>query len=215
MSIASNPGFAQMHEHEPGHGLSLFEDPAAPGASTRTARAMPGAWRSTSIPASAAAPASSPARPRTTSRSSAASRCSPRARCTGSASIATSRETDAGNPDDRLSAGALHALREGPVRGRLPGRGDDAQRRGAQRDDVQPLRRHALLLEQLPVQGPAVQLPPVFRRDDAQPEADAQPRRDRAAARGDGEVHILRAADQRGADQRRDRESRRWAATRS
>ena len=37
-------------------------------------RATPGAWRSTSTPASAATPASSPARPRTTSRSSARSR---------------------------------------------------------------------------------------------------------------------------------------------
>ena len=37
---------------------------------------------------------------------------------------------DTTQPQDRFSAGALHALRESPVRGRLPGRGDDAQRRG-------------------------------------------------------------------------------------
>ena len=55
-------------------------------------------------------------------------------------------------------AGALHALRERAVRGGLPGRRDDAQRRGPQRDDLQPVRRHAVLLEQLPVQGPAIQL---------------------------------------------------------
>ena len=51
--------------------------------------------------------------------------------------------------------------------------------------------------------------------DDTQPEADAEPRRDRAAARGDGEMHLLRPADQRGADRRRDRGSRRSGATRS
>ena len=33
---------------------------------------------------------------------------------------------DASQPQDRFSARSLHALREGPVRGRLPGRGDDA-----------------------------------------------------------------------------------------
>ena len=73
--------------------------------------------------------------------------------------------------EDLLPAHPLHALREGPVRARLPRGSDDAQRRGPQRDDVQPLRRHPLLLEQLPVQGPPVQFLPVFRRDDAQPEA--------------------------------------------
>ena len=57
-----------------------------------------------------------------------------------------------------LPAGAVHALRERAVRVRLPGRGDGPQRRGAQRHDLQPLRRHALLLEQLPLQGAAVQL---------------------------------------------------------
>ena len=74
---------------------------------------------------------------------------------------------DTSQPQDRLSARALHALREGPLRGRLPGRGDDAQRRGLERDDLQPLRRHAVLLEQLPVQGAPVQFLPLFRRDDA------------------------------------------------
>ncbi len=37
-----------------------------------------------------------------------------------------------------------------------------AQRRGPQRDGLQPLRRHALLLEQLPVQGAALQLLPLL-----------------------------------------------------
>ena len=58
----------------------------------------------------------------------------------------------------RGPADAVPALRERAVRVRVSGRGDDAQPRRAQRDDLQPLRRHAVLLEQLPVQGPAVQL---------------------------------------------------------
>ena len=40
----------------------------------------------------------------------------------------------------------------------LPGRGDRAQRRRPERHGLQPLRRHALLLEQLPVQGAPLQL---------------------------------------------------------
>ena len=84
-------------------------------------------------------------------------------------------------PRDALPAGAVHALREGPVRGGLPGRGDLAQRRGAQRDDLQPVRRHPVLQQQLPLQGPAVQLPPVLRHRDAGAQADAQPRRVRCA----------------------------------
>ena len=59
-----------------------------------------------------------------------------------------------GNLDDPgivLPAGAVHALRKRAVRAGLPGGGDGAQRRRAERDGLQPLRRHALLLEQLPV----------------------------------------------------------------
>ena len=56
-------------------------------------------------------------------------------------------------------AGAVHAVRERAVRAGVPGRGDRAQRRRPERHGLQPLRRHALLLEQLPVQGAAVQLP--------------------------------------------------------
>ena len=158
--------------------------------------ATPGAWRSTSTPASAATPASSPARRRTTSRSSARSRSRAAARCTGSASTATSRAT-VDDPDDLPPAGAVHALRERAVRGRLPGRRHRAQRRRPERHGLQPLRRHALLLEQLPVQGPALQLLPLRRLGHAEPEAAAQPRRHRAQPRRDGEVHLLRAAHQR------------------
>ena len=51
-------------------------------------RATPGAWRSISMPASAATPASSPARPRTTSPSSGRRRWRRAGRCTGCGSTA-------------------------------------------------------------------------------------------------------------------------------
>ena len=40
----------------------------------------------------------------------------------------------------------------------LPGRGDDALDRGPERHGLQPLRRHAVLREQLPLQGAPLQL---------------------------------------------------------
>ena len=67
-------------------------------------------------------------------------------------------------PDALPSAGDVHALRAGAVRAGVPRGGDDAQRRGPQRNDVQPLRRHAVLLEQLPVQSAAVQFLRLQRR---------------------------------------------------
>ena len=57
------------------------------------------------------------------------------------------------NPQTVFPAGAVHALRERAVRAGLSGRGDGPQRRRPQRHGLQPLRRHALLLEQLPLQG--------------------------------------------------------------
>ena len=62
-----------------------------------------------------------------------------------------------------LPAGAVHALRERAVRVRLPRRGDRPQRRRPQRHGLQPLRRHALLLQQLSLQGAALQLLPLRR----------------------------------------------------
>ena len=64
-------------------------------------------------------------------------------------------------PEDVLPAGAVHALRERAVRACLPGRRDRAQRRRPQRHGLQPLRRHAVLLEQLPVQSAPLQFLPV------------------------------------------------------
>ena len=46
-----------------------------------------------------------------------------------------------------------------------------AQRRGPERHGLQPLRRHAVLLEQLPVQGAALQLPPLLGLGHAEPQA--------------------------------------------
>ena len=50
------------------------------------------------------------------------------------------------------------ALRRRPVRAGLPGLRLGPQRGGPERPGLQPLHRHAVLLEQLPVQGAAVQL---------------------------------------------------------
>ena len=58
----------------------------------------------------------------------------------------------------RAPAGDLPPLRERAVRAGLPGRRDRARRRRPQRHGLQPLHRHAVLREQLPVQGPPVQL---------------------------------------------------------
>ena len=60
------------------------------------------------------------------------------------------------------------------VRSGVPGRGDDAQRRRPERHGLQPLRRHAVLLEQLPVQGAPLQLPALPGLGYAEPLADAQ-----------------------------------------
>ena len=81
-----------------------------------------------------------------------------------------------------------------------PGRRHRAQPRRTQRHGLQPLRRHALLLEQLPLQGAAFQFLAVRRLCNRQPEADAQPRCDGAQARRHGEMHLLRAAHPRGRD---------------
>ena len=121
------------------------------------AQGTAGAWRSTSTPAPAARPASSPARRRTTCRSSVRTKCAATARCTGSGSTATTPGTD----DDargRAPADAVPALRARAVRDGLPGARHLAQRGGAERAGLQPLRRHPVLRQQLPVQGAPVQL---------------------------------------------------------
>ena len=117
-------------------------------------------------------------------------------------------EGPADDSDALSSADDVPALRVGAVRTGVPRRGDDAQQRRPQRNDVQPLRRHAVLLEQLPVQSAAIQLlrlqPPAAQESPTlQLAAESgchgpQPRRD-------GEMHVLRAADQRRPHHRRER----------
>ena len=50
-------------------------------------------------------------------------------------------------PDELLPADAVHAMRAGALRSRLSRGCDGARFRGAERDGVQPLRRHAVLLQ--------------------------------------------------------------------
>ena len=77
--------------------------------------------------------------------------------------------------------------------------------RRPERYGLQPLRGHALLLEQLPVQSAAVQLPALPGLGDAAIQDDAQSRRHRAQPRRHGKVHLLRAAHQRAPHRRRAR----------
>ena len=79
-----------------------------------------------------------------------------------------------------------------------------SQRR-PERHGLQPLRGHALLLEQLSLQGAALQLPALPGLGDAAIQDDAQSRRQRAQPRRDGKVHLLRAAHQRTPHRRRNR----------
>ena len=70
---------------------------------------------------------------------------------------------DARHAGHLLPADALPAVRERALRSGVPGLGHGAQRRRPERHGLQPLRRHALLLEQLPVESAPVQLPAVSR----------------------------------------------------
>ncbi|MCZ7683128.1 MAG: hypothetical protein M5U28_31695 [Sandaracinaceae bacterium] len=107
-----------------------------------------------------------------------------------------------GRSAGRHPADALPALRGGALRERVPGQRDGAQPRGHQRDGLQPLHRHAVLHEQLPLQGAAVQLPRLARRPGRARAHAVQPERHGADARRDGEVHVLRAAHPGGAHPR-------------
>jgi len=98
------------------------------------------------------------------------------------------------------------AVRRRSLRAGLPGDRDLSRRRRPERDDLQPLHRHALLLEQLPVQGPPLQLVRLFDRESARSDAVAtEPGCDGARPGRDGEVHVLRAAHRRSAAAREGR----------
>ncbi len=78
--------------------------------------------------------------------------------------------------------------------------------RGPERHGVQPLHRHPLLLQQLSLQGPAVQLLQLPQGPVAPTREDGlQPRGHGAQPRGHGEVHLLRAADRGGEDRGQER----------
>ena len=101
-----------------------------------------------------------PARRRTTSRWSARIRCM-RGREMHWMRVDAYYEGGTDKPERLLPAGAVHAVRERALRAGLPGGRDRAQHRRPERHGLQPLRRHALLLEQLPLQGAPLQLPAV------------------------------------------------------
>ena len=112
------------------------------------------------------------------------------------------------SPGDSFPTDPLHALRKRAVRVCLSRRGDGAQRRGAERHDLQPLRRHAVLLEQLSLQSAPIQFPGLCRLRCRSRTAAVQPRRHRAISGCDGKVHLLRPEDSAGRDRRPNRTSR-------
>ena len=107
-------------------------------------------------------------------------------------------EGDFPNPQSPLSAGPLPAMRRGTLRACLPHLRQLSHGRGAERPGLQPLHRHALLRQCLPVQRALLQFLQSGMGHAAEPAAQSRCFR---AQRGHyGEVHLLRAAHQVGGD---------------
>ena len=105
-----------------------------------------------------------------------------------------------------VPAGDVPAVRRRAVRAGLPDLREPSHRRRAERAGLQPLHRHALLRQRLPVQRPLLRLLQPAVAQAAAPAAESG----RLGPRGrrDGEVHVLRAANQRRDDRRQGREAR-------
>src|SRR5581483_9020767 len=89
-----------------------------------------------------------------------------------------------------LSAGTLHALRERALRIRLPGGSNRAQQRRPERHGLQPLCGDPLLLEQLSLQSPALQLLLIPGLEHSPVEDDAQSCCDGTQSGRDGEMYV-------------------------
>ena len=172
---------------------SAAPQPSSTSPSTTASSPTSGRWRSTSTSARAAAPASSPARRRTTSPWSASENVRKGREMHWiriDRYFTRARSTTRG---DHPAAG-VRALRDRALRVRLPGQRHRPQRRGPERDGLQPLHRHALLQQQLPVQGAPLQLPRLHQRLHGGARDGHEPGRHRPQPRHHGEVHVLRAA---------------------
>ena len=101
--------------------------------------------------------------------------------------------------------GDVPAVRQRAVRAGVPDLRQPAHRRRPERAGLQPLHRHALLRQRLPVQRALLRLLQPGVGQAAAPAA--QSRRVAARSRRDGEVHLLRAAHQGGEDPGQGRET--------